>query len=213
MLKASTKDLNHLLGNIDLYLLDQVLKARFDQNDAILDAGCGEGRNLIYFIRHGYHAWGIDRDEDSIQMLKYLAKSLNRDYPQDRFTSGLVEELPYQDEQFDAVISSAVLHFAENDGHFDQMVAELNRVLKKGGMLFLRMTTIVGIEDQVKPLGDGKYLLPDESVRYLLTREKLNDLVGTFDGTFVEPFKTVLVDKQRSMCSLVLQKGNGSKQL
>ena len=208
MLKASTKDLNHLLGNIDLYLLDQVLKARFDQNDTILDAGCGEGRNLVYFIRHDYQAWGIDRDEDSIQMLKYLAKSLNRDYPQDRFTSGLVEELPFQEQQFDAVISSAVLHFAENDAHFEQMVAELNRVLKKGGMLFLRMTTIIGIEELVKPLGDGKYLLPDESLRYLLTREKLNALMDTLQGSYVDPFKTVLVDQQRSMCSLVLQKGN-----
>ena len=207
MQKASTRDLNHLLGNIDLYLLDQVLKARFSLEDHILDAGCGEGRNLVYFIRHDYQAWGIDRDEDSIQMLKYLAKSLNRNYPQDRFCAGLVEELPFDDKQFDAVISSAVLHFAENDAHFEQMISELDRVLKKGGLLFLRMSTDIGIEAQIKPLGNGKFYLPDQSVRYLLTRDKLNMIMQTLNGTYVEPFKTVLVDQQRSMCSLVVQKG------
>ena len=70
MLKASIKELNHLLGNIDIYLLDQILKARFEPDFKILDAGCSEGRNLIYFIRNGYQVYGIDKNEDSIQMLK-----------------------------------------------------------------------------------------------------------------------------------------------
>ena len=78
MLKASVKDLNHLLGNIDIYLLDQILKARFEKSFKILDAGCGEGRNLIYFVRNGYKVWGIDKNADAIQMLKYLITSINK---------------------------------------------------------------------------------------------------------------------------------------
>ena len=54
MKKASIKELNHLLGNIDIYLLDQILKDRFKKSFKILDAGCGEGRNLIYFVRNGF---------------------------------------------------------------------------------------------------------------------------------------------------------------
>ncbi len=35
-------ELNKLLGNIDLYLLDQILKGRFTKELMILDAGCGD---------------------------------------------------------------------------------------------------------------------------------------------------------------------------
>ncbi|MCK5210932.1 MAG: class I SAM-dependent methyltransferase, partial [Cyclobacteriaceae bacterium] len=141
MQKASIKELNHLLGNIDIYLLDQILKGRFQKHFKILDAGCGEGRNLIYFVRNGYKVYGIDKDEDSIQMLKYLIKSINKDYPLDRFTAGKVKDMPFANHEFDAIISSAVLHFAEDNDHFINMFSELDRVLKPEGILFVRMAT------------------------------------------------------------------------
>ena len=53
-------ELNKLLGNIDLYLLDQLLKGRFSKEMMILDAGCGEGRNTHYFIQKGYRIVGVD---------------------------------------------------------------------------------------------------------------------------------------------------------
>ena len=35
-----------LIGNTDIYLIDQIMKNRYNQQDKILDAGCGNGRNL-----------------------------------------------------------------------------------------------------------------------------------------------------------------------
>lgn len=202
----SIKKLNHQLGNIDIYLLDQILKGRYPISNKILDAGCGEGRNLVYFIRNNYQAYGIDKNEDSIQMLKHLSKSINPDYPQERFVVGDVNALPFDDQEFDGVISSAVMHFAENQIQYKNQMAELTRVLKPGGVLFVRMATIIGIEALAKPLGNGKYLLPDGSVRFLLTRQLLKEIEEELE--FVEPFKVVLVDKQRCMCTMVLKKLN-----
>lgn len=206
MLKASVKDLNHLLGNIDIYLLDQILKARFEKSYKILDAGCGEGRNLIYFIRNGYRIWGIDKNADAVQMLKYLIKSVNKEYPLDRFAVGEIDAMPYPDHEFDAIISSAVFHFAENKNHFLSMISETVRILKPGGILFARMAADVGMKDQIKPMGDGKFLLPDESVRYLLTKQQLQDILDIYGLEFIEPFKTVIVDLKRCMSTLVLKK-------
>ena len=42
--------------------------------------------------------------------------------------------MSWESSSFDFVISSAVLHFAKNEEHFDQMMHELWRVLKPGGM-------------------------------------------------------------------------------
>jgi ubiquinone/menaquinone biosynthesis C-methylase UbiE len=205
-LKATIKELNHLLGNIDIYLLDQVLKGRFPKNYTILDAGCGEGRNLVFFIRNGYKVFGIDKNEDAINMLRYLSKSINPEYTASRFRAGDVLKMPYKDQQFDAIISSAVLHFAENEQHFLEMFSELDRVLKSAGVLFARMATIVGIEHSVKALGDGKYLLPDGSVRFLLTNELLDKITTSLGYDLIEPFKTVVVHHQRCMSTLVLKK-------
>lgn len=206
MLKASIKELNHLLGNIDIYLLDQILKARFEKHFKILDAGCGEGRNLIYFIRNDYQVYGIDKDEDSIQMLKHLIKSINKEYPLDRFVAGKVEEMPYEQHEFDAMISSAVLHFAENQEHFINMFTEMDRVLKPKGILFARMATDIGMKDKIKSMGNGKFFLPDGSVRFLLTKKTLGEIMDQFGFDFIEPFKSVIVDEKRSMSTIVLRK-------
>lgn len=205
-LKASVRELNHLLGNIDIYLLDQILKARFEKKFKILDAGCGEGRNLIYFIRNEYHVHGIDKNQDSIQMLKHLVKSINKEYPLNRFITGQLEEMPYGQHEFDAIISSAVLHFAESEDHFLCMFQELHRVLKRGGLLFIRMTTDVGMEKKSKTMGNGRFLLPDNSVRFLLTNKLMGELVDRFGYSFEENFKSVVVDEMRSMGTLVLRK-------
>ena len=39
--------LRNELGDIDIYLLDQILRGRIGPGDRVLDAGCGSGRNLV----------------------------------------------------------------------------------------------------------------------------------------------------------------------
>ena len=76
----SPATLNQLLGNADLYLLDQILKGRFAPGMRILDVGCGEGRNLVYFIRQGMDVWGIDRNPEALKLLRMYGKSLHPDF-------------------------------------------------------------------------------------------------------------------------------------
>ena len=100
----------------------------------------------------------------------------------------------------------SVLHFAENQVHFEQMFGELIRVLRPGGSLFIRTATDVGLADKMIPLGDGRFWLPDESERYLLTRPLLDTLIAQHKLIWLEPFKTVLVEDVRSMAVVVLGK-------
>lgn len=201
------KALNQLLGNIDIYLLDQILKERFTPEMRILDAGCGEGRNTVYFINQGYQIFGIDQEEMAIQYLRYQAKTLNPDYDALRFQVGQMEEIPFHPKAFDAVICSAVLHFAERESNFWQMIDEISRVLKPGGTFWFRMCTgFGGILEKSKDLGEGKYLLPDESERFVFQEKHLIKLLEK-GFNFLEAPKTVLVLEQREMGIFVLEKG------
>ena len=194
--------LTDLLGNTDIYLIDQLLKGRYHPGERILDAGCGHGRNLHWFVRNGANVFGIDRDEDAIAALRFAYPQLQRDQLQ----VSAVTSMPFPDDYFDHIISSAVLHFAEGQEEFRNMWREMTRVLKPGGSLFVRMASDIGIEEKVVATGPGVYLIPDGSFRFLLTRPLLQSILDELPLEYLEPFKTVNVDDQRVMCTLVLQK-------
>lgn len=202
------KGLNRLLGNIDIYLLDQILKSRFTKEMKILDAGCGEGRNSIYFLNEGYQIFGVDSNPIAIQMARIYAQTIQKDYDVYRFQTSLIENMPFHQSAFDAVLSSAVLHFAKSESHFLKMVEDMMRVLKSGGIFFLRMTTSQGEMQEKSPhLGDGVYLLPDGSERFLLTKELEKEIVSKHKLSYLEPAKSVVVHGQRSMGVFVWEKG------
>lgn len=191
------------IGGIDIYLLDQILKGRYGVDDIILDAGCGQGRNLKWFYDHNFSLYGVDTNTSRIEEAKSK-------YP--RIKSNLsvqnLDVLQFNDDSFDHIICNAVLHFAQHRQHFLNMFSELIRVVKPGGSLFIRMTSIFGIENLVKPITDGVYLLPDQTNRFLLTTDLLEELQEIYPISFIEPLKTVNVNNIRCMSTLILQKGN-----
>ena len=191
-----------IIGDTDIYLVDQILKDRYKLSDTILDAGCGSGRNMYWFLKNNINIYGIDSNEEAIRVLKNTYPLL----PAERLQTSLIEKMPFENDYFDHILSSAVLHFATTMMHFQNMVIEMVRVLKPGGTLFIRMTSDIGIEDKVQLKSDGVYAIPDGSTRFLLTRRLLTSLLKKQQLLFIEPFKTVNVDDVRCMSTLVLQK-------
>src|SRR5476649_2954677 len=92
-------ELQALFGEIDIYLFDQLLRGRFDRRRRVLDAGCGDGRNLAYFLRRGFACFGVDRDPAAMACVKALAVALAPELPDldHRFQSGELDHLPFAD--------------------------------------------------------------------------------------------------------------------
>src|SRR5258706_7698981 len=78
-------DLRSQFGEIDIYLFDQVLKGRFDRRGRVMDAGAGDGRNLIYFLRHDFVCFGVDRESAAIARVRELAATLAPQLPAGNF--------------------------------------------------------------------------------------------------------------------------------
>jgi tellurite methyltransferase len=195
-----------LFGEIDIYLFDQILKNRFSPNSKILDAGCGGGRNIVYFLRSGCSVFGVDENSEAIEYVRNLAKTLSPKLLINNFQVAKVEEMPFANGQFDAVISSAVLHFAKSEQHFNRMLDEIWRVLKTNGLLFVRLASSIGIEDKIQLILERRYLLPDGSERFLVDEEMLLLATSNLGGVLVEPIKTTNVQNLRSMTTWVLRK-------
>ena len=48
------QQIKNIIGNVDIYVIDQILKERYKNGQSILDAGCGKGRNLKWFYQSDF---------------------------------------------------------------------------------------------------------------------------------------------------------------
>lgn len=199
-------DLRARFGAIDIYLFDQLLKGRFDGVTTVLDAGCGSGRNLVYFLRNGFEVFGTDRDAGAIGGARRLAAELAPHAPADRFQAAAVEAMPFGDASMDAVLSSSVLHFADDEAHFDAMLAEMWRVLRPGGLFFARLASNIGMESRVQPIQGRRFRLPDGSERFLVDEPFLAQRATRLSAVPLDPLKTTIVQNARAMTTWCLRK-------
>jgi SAM-dependent methyltransferase len=199
-------DLLEQFGPIDIYLFDQLLRGRIGRGMRVLDAGCGSGRNLVYFLREGYEVFGADSDAQAVESTRRLAASLAPGLPADNFRVESIEEMSFPIGFADVVLSSAVLHFARGDDEFLAMVRGTWRVLKPGGLLFCRLASSIGMEHPMRRIGGRRWVLPDGSERYLVDAELLGKLTEELGGRLTDPLKTTVVQNQRCMTTWVVQK-------
>jgi len=118
-----------LLRDIRLYNMDfSGMKA----GDRVLDICCGTGDQAFYYARAGIIATCIDLDPN---MLKLAREDKRRkDSRNVSFHIADAQNLPFKDNCFDYASISLALHEKERVAR-DKIIAEMKRVVKKGGAL------------------------------------------------------------------------------
>jgi len=111
-------------------MLDGLRMFRPKPGNAILDVGCGTGLQLDLWHRYRCRLYGID---SSAAMLDVARRRLG---DAAHLRLGDASELPYDDNMFDLVTCTFVLHGME---HQVRLVAlkEMKRVMKDGGRILL----------------------------------------------------------------------------
>ena len=121
----------------------------------VLDLGCGAGRHVVYLARAGFDVRGFDLAENG---LAHTREWLARENLSAELKQGDIAQIPYPDEFFDAVISVYVIYhktYAEMQG----VVAEIHRVLKRGGSTLVSLQSKRGWRYR-----HGKEIEPDTFV-------------------------------------------------
>ena len=199
-------DLSSLFGQIDIYLFDQLLRGRICHGMTVLDAGCGDGRNLVFFLRHAYETYAVDPDANAIRAVRSLAESLAPQLPLSNFREEAVESSSFPDHAADVVISSAVLHFARDEFEFQAMLRGTWRLVKPNGLFFCRLASSIGMEGRFTSLGGRRFALPDGTERFLVDEPYLLALTSELGGALLDPLKTTVVQDRRCMTTWVLRK-------
>jgi len=135
------------------------------KNDAILDLGCGSGRDAKIFSEKGYEVIGIDLSNKLLEIAQ-------KEAPLTNFRQMDMRELMFENEIFGGVWAVAsLLHLPKKD--IPRCLNECNRVLKKEGIIYIGVK--VGEGEEFKPdtryaedaLKFYSYFQPEEMENYI----------------------------------------------
>jgi tellurite methyltransferase len=190
-------DYNNQFGDIDLFLLDLLLKGHIKDGADVLDAGCGAGRNAFFFLKNGHNVKAIDRQKSEVNAINLMSRSFGKG---DVALLGELSHLPYEDRSFDLIVCSRVLHFAESNEKYKEILSELYRVLRPSGILYISMNSRIGLSQKE----DMKVRSNSGSNALLLTSAMVAEIEATWNKLMAN--RTVLFDQGQSETTLVLQK-------
>jgi SAM-dependent methyltransferase len=154
----------------------------------ILDLGCGQGRDALYFAGERYQVYVLDYSERGLNDLRKKAGLLGVSGNLVLFCHDVRKPLPFPDETFDACFSHMLYCMALTTADLLSLNAEMHRVLKDGG---LNIYTARNVEDPHygKGVFRGEDLYEmDGFIVHFFTREKISMLSQGFDLLQVESF-------------------------
>ncbi|VEG40476.1 type 11 methyltransferase [Mycolicibacterium flavescens] len=148
----------------------------------VLDAGCGPGRDLGFFMRDGFPAIGLDKSAELLRIARSAGHAV---------VHGDLRELPFESGSFAGIWACASLVHLPN-AELACALAEFKRVLRPGGSLFVSVRHGCGIEERFDPSGHRRwfYLYTAPEIRRLLLESGFVDIdaevqPGAAHGTWI----------------------------
>ena len=157
----------------------------FRPDITVLDAGCGNGRNLLWMNdEFRVRGFGYDISEEAIKQAQARASKQKWGSKLTFITHSIGSTIPLPDESVDVVLDMMASHFLK-EVERERYIKELHRVLKPQGILFFKSFYGKGdkhAQDLIKNESAGEhnaYIHPKMKVyEYVWTDESLNDAFG-----------------------------------
>lgn len=185
------------------------VQSHFEIKQHVLDVGCGSGYGSLKLQQAGYDVTGVDISEEMIRLAKQKRSNENI-----RFQQADINDLPFADATFDAMLSINVIEWTKVP---EVALNEMTRVLKSGGLLCVGVLgATAGPRQHSYPRVYGKdvmqnTMMPWEFVR--LAKEKGYELVAEqgvwkkeMDNVDPETLPTIMQQAVSFMWLFMLQK-------
>ena len=201
--KELIKNARKPVGELGNQILDRMNKSHesmaqwgvshfvIDEDSKILDIGCGGGRNIQRFasqISENGRVVGIDYSEVSVEKsIKLNQEAIDRGIV--NVLQASVSDMPFYDETFDIVTGFETIYFWPD---FINDLKEVNRVLKKGGIVFF-CNEAVYREGEMEKYDDLVELLDMKIYSEDVLKESL-------EKTGFEDFKAYIDDENDWIC-------------
>jgi len=171
---------------------------------AILDLGCGSGRDAIALSLSGFQVSGCDISGIAVEQARKLAVAQSQDI--DFVQCDIARPLPYDDGQFAAVICNLTLHmFPASTAN--EIVAEVKRCLSPGGLFAFHVNATDDLpfrrklQPPVHALGKGMYCFGRGQTMRFFSEADCRQLLESWDIALLEPVQMLSPDGEIVKCA------------
>jgi ubiquinone/menaquinone biosynthesis C-methylase UbiE len=128
---SNPEELARTISNVD----DFLKYAHCDPSStSLIELGCGQGHLGIHLLKTGYKYLGVDISELAI---KQTRKKIGLKDQNAFLIADITELKQFPDKSFDIAIDNQCFHLLITDEHRRKYLAEVKRILKKNGKMFL----------------------------------------------------------------------------
>lgn len=165
--------------NATPFFTNKIDYLKYKNVKVILDAGCGDGRNLVAFAKSGFKIIGVDVSDVALKKCRQLAGN-NKNVILKR---ELLEELSLKPASVDTVICDFVLVHVEK---IEGVLSNFHKVLKKNGFALLEFISTKDERcNRGRKIGRNQYLQHGVFIRTFELKD-IEKLLGKFKILFIE---------------------------
>lgn len=166
-----TYKVRNMVSTLD-YAKNAFGKFQLKPRSSLLDIGCGDGRDALYFSAQGLQVTAIDFSEEAIGKIK-------KEYPHINALVLDILNMDFPDASFDVVFAHLSLHYFD-DPKTDTVFHTIHRILKPKGLFFVRCKSI---HDPLYGKGEevGKDMFLLKHVRHFFSEEYMKEKLREFE--------------------------------
>lgn len=184
--------------SVSKYITDEI--DDLDNDAKVIDIGCGGGRYSRYVKQRDMFVIAVDKYSN-------MATSLTKDNIS--FIQGCIDNLPIQDNMFDAILSIGVIHNATSLEEYEKAISEMYRILKQNGKIIFSVFTNDVITDDLTFVGDSRYEINERQPMILLSKEEINNLFNKYGFNIIKNVDEHITDVgsgKRNVYTILLKK-------
>ncbi len=155
----------------------------------ILELGCGQGRDTIFFAQNGFRVYAVDYTQSGVDAINQKARALGLDESITAVCHDVRNPLPFEDNSFDGCYSHMLYCMALTTSELEFLSNEVRRVLKPGG---LNVYTVRNANDPHYrtgiPRGEDMYEVNGFIVHFF-SQEKVTHLAKGYEIFEIDEFE------------------------
>jgi SAM-dependent methyltransferase len=149
-----------------------------DDVKRLLELGCGQGRDSIFFASNGLDVYAIDSSKVAIENLNQKKERKNISLHLNHFE--VRQTLPFDSSYFDAVYSHMFYNMRFTNEELNFLFKESSRVLKNNGLLYFSVRNDKDVlYNKGKKIGSNIYEINGFQIRFF-TKEQIESFLAIY---------------------------------